>query len=193
VQEGKCYSLFTRQAHDARMPRYQVPEIMRVPLEELVLQIHFLALGQAGDFLQEVLQPPPEKAVAAAVATLQVLGALDELERLTPLGHHLAQLPMEPRLGKLLVTSILMGCLSGALTIAVCLSYQTPFLTAFQVHPAAPRALEATGTRPKLFLGEGLPDPACRRAMHPLGQGIMVMDETNPGYSCVSDSNSCTI
>lgn len=161
VREGKCYSLFTRQAHDARMPQYQVPEIMRVPLEELVLQIHLLALGKAGDFLQEVLQPPPEKAVAAALAALQVLGALDEEECLTPLGRHLAQLPMEPRLGKLLVTAAFMGCLSGALTIAACLSYKTPFLTAFQVPPTGPRAQRAKEARAvstcrKAFVGEGL-------------------------------------
>ena len=54
VRAGKCYSLFTRATHDARMPQYQVPEIMRVPLEELVLQIHLLGLGRASDFLAEV-------------------------------------------------------------------------------------------------------------------------------------------
>ena len=62
-----------------------------------------------------------------------MLGALDEDETLTPLGRHVAQLPMEPRLGKLLVTAAFMGCLSSALTIAACLSYKTPFQTAFQV------------------------------------------------------------
>ena len=64
---------------------------------------------------------------------MQVLGALDAEEVLTPLGRHLAQLPMEPRLGKLLVTATFMGCLSSALTIAACLSFKTPFQTAFQV------------------------------------------------------------
>jgi HrpA-like RNA helicase len=141
VREGKCYSLFTRAAHDLRMPQFQVPEIMRVPLEELVLQIHLLGLGKASDFLAEVLQPPPEKAVVAAVAGLRMLGAVDGEEALTPLGRHLAQLPLEPRLGKLLVTAAFMGCLSAALTIAACLSYKTPFLTAFQARFAAIRGL----------------------------------------------------
>jgi HrpA-like RNA helicase len=60
-------------------------------------------------------------------------GALDESEKLTPLGVYLAQLPVDARLGKLLVTSVFMCCLSDALTIAACLSYKTPFSTAFAV------------------------------------------------------------
>lgn len=135
VREGKCYSLFTRDCHDTRMAPFQVPEIMRVPLEELVLQIHLLGLGRAAEFLPEALQPPPDKAVAAAVAALRTLGALDAEERLTPLGTYLAQLPVDPRLGKLLVTSVFMGCLSAAVTIAACLSYKSPFSTAFAVLP----------------------------------------------------------
>jgi HrpA-like RNA helicase len=133
VRSGKCYSLFTRDCHETRMPPFQVPEIMRVPLEELVLQIHLLHLGTAGGFLPELLQPPPQKAIDAAVHSLQVIGALDKHETLTPLGVYLAQLPVDPRLGKLLVTSVFMGCLSDALTIAACLSYKTPFSTAFAV------------------------------------------------------------
>jgi len=54
------------------MPPYQVPEVMRVPLEELVLQIHLLGLAPAAPFLAAMLQPPSDKAVAAAVRSLQV-------------------------------------------------------------------------------------------------------------------------
>ena len=60
--------------------------MVRVPLEELVLQIHLLGLGPAEAFVAGVLEPPPPKAVAAAVAALQVVGALDCAEHLTPLG-----------------------------------------------------------------------------------------------------------
>lgn len=65
--------------------------------------------------------------------TQRCAGALDEQEKLTPLGVYLAQLPVDARLGKLLVTSVFMCCLSDALTIAACLSYKTPFSTAFAV------------------------------------------------------------
>ena len=60
--------------------------MVRVPLEELVLQIHLLGLGPAGSFLERVLQPPPPKAVQGAVSQLQAVGALDASETLTPLG-----------------------------------------------------------------------------------------------------------
>jgi ATP-dependent RNA helicase DHX29 len=133
VREGKCYSLFTRQAYDTRMQPFQVPEIMRVPLEELVLQIHLLRLGKCEAVMAELLQPPLEKAVAAAVASLTVVGALNAQEVLTPLGKYLVQLPMDARLGKLLVTATFMGCLSSALTIAACLSHSAPFLSSFEV------------------------------------------------------------
>ena len=64
----------------------QAPEMVRVPLEELVLQIHLLRLGPAAAFLAKVLEPPPAKSVAGALAQLQAIGALTPAERLTPLG-----------------------------------------------------------------------------------------------------------
>lgn len=60
--------------------------MVRVPLEELVLQIHLLRLGRAAPFLARVLQPPPDKSVAGAVRMLQEVGALTPGEELTPLG-----------------------------------------------------------------------------------------------------------
>ena len=67
--------------------------MLRVPLEELVLQIHLLRLGRAGAFLAAVLEPPPERSVAAAVEQLQAIGALTSAEKLTPLGARPARGP----------------------------------------------------------------------------------------------------
>ena len=66
----------------------QVPEMARVPLEELVMQIHLLGQGPAAVFLANVLQPPPPRSIQAAVAHLQSLNALTPEEQLTPLGVH---------------------------------------------------------------------------------------------------------
>ena len=63
----------------------------------------------------------------------QVLGALSAEETLTPLGRHVAGLPLEPHLAKLLVLSAFLGCLSPALTCAACLSFESPFLSSFAV------------------------------------------------------------
>lgn len=60
--------------------------MVRVPLEELVLQIHLLGLGPAGQFLEKVLEPPPKASVEGALAHLQALGALTLDQQLTPLG-----------------------------------------------------------------------------------------------------------
>lgn len=64
----------------------QVPEMARVPLEELVMQIHLLGMGPASEFLDKVLQPPPARSIQAAVMQLQLLQALSPTEELTPLG-----------------------------------------------------------------------------------------------------------
>ena len=69
-----------------RIGHTQAPEMVRVPLEELVLQIHLLGLGRAAAFLATVLQPPPAAAVDGALATLRDVGALTADEQLTPLG-----------------------------------------------------------------------------------------------------------
>ena len=66
----------------------QAPEMVRVPLEELVLQIQLLKLGPTAAFLEQVIEPPPPRSVQAAVAQLQAVGALSAEEQLTPLGAH---------------------------------------------------------------------------------------------------------
>ncbi len=69
----------------------QAPEMVRVPLEELVLQIHLLGMGPAAAFLDKVIQPPPARSIQAAVAHLQALKALSPTEWLTPLGELLPE------------------------------------------------------------------------------------------------------
>ena len=59
----------------------------RVPLEELVLQIHLLGLGPAAEFLARVIEPPPAKSITGAVSQLQAIGALTPEEAFTPLGN----------------------------------------------------------------------------------------------------------
>ena len=62
--------------------------MVRVPLEELVLQIQLLRLGPTAAFLEQVIEPPPPRSIQAAVAQLQAIGALSPQEQLTPLGAH---------------------------------------------------------------------------------------------------------
>lgn len=68
------------------MLQYQLPEILRTPLQELCLHIKRLRLGTVGSFLAKALQPPDSLAVQNAIELLKTIGALDDMEELTPLG-----------------------------------------------------------------------------------------------------------
>ncbi|XP_054901731.1 ATP-dependent DNA/RNA helicase DHX36 [Poeciliopsis prolifica] len=126
VQPGKCYHLYNG-LRASLLEAYQLPEIMRTPLEELCLQIKILKLGSISRFLEKALDPPSEKAVNLAIKSLTDLNALDQAENLTALGFHLARLPVEPHIGKLILFGALLGCLDPVLTIAASLSFKDPF------------------------------------------------------------------
>lgn len=87
VQAGVCYRLYPKVIYDA-FPQYQLPEIIRTPLQELCLHIKSLQVGSIGSFLAKALQPPDALAVENAIELLKTIGALDDMEGLTPLGEH---------------------------------------------------------------------------------------------------------
>ncbi|XP_072248425.1 ATP-dependent DNA/RNA helicase DHX36 [Leuresthes tenuis] len=126
VRPGKCYHLYNG-LRASLLNAYQLPEIMRTPLEELCLQIKILKLGFISRFLEKALDPPTEKAVNLAIKNLTDLNALDHTENLTALGVHLARLPVEPHIGKLILFGALLGCLDPILIIAAALSFKDPF------------------------------------------------------------------
>jgi HrpA-like RNA helicase len=129
VRKGRCYRLFTKSAY-GRLPSSQDPEMHRVPLENMCLQIRLLGLGKPGKFLGSVIEPPPRKSIKAAVHHLRALGAfVAEGSELTPLGQHLARMPLDPQIGKMLVFGALMRCTEDVLTIAAALCSRSPFLS----------------------------------------------------------------
>lgn len=72
VQPGKCFHLFT-QHKMSQLADYQLPEMLRTPLEELVLQIKILKLGAALPFLDKAIEPPSQTAVLSALSSLYQL------------------------------------------------------------------------------------------------------------------------
>ncbi|KAG2261721.1 hypothetical protein Bca52824_068800 [Brassica carinata] len=128
VQPGQCYHLYPKCVYDA-FSEYQLPEILRTPLQSLCLQIKSLNFGTISKFLSRALQSPELLAVQKAIEYLKIIGALDENEQLTALGRYLAKLPMEPKLGKMLILGAILGCLDPILTVAAGLSVRDPFLT----------------------------------------------------------------
>ncbi|XP_030531691.1 DExH-box ATP-dependent RNA helicase DExH1 isoform X2 [Rhodamnia argentea] len=127
VQPGVCYRLYPRIVHDA-MLQFQLPEILRTPLQELCLHIKSLQLGAIGSFLSKALQPPDHLAVQNAIELLKTIGALDDKEDLTPLGRHLCTLHVDPNIGKMLLMGSIFQCLTPALIIAAALAYRDPFV-----------------------------------------------------------------
>ncbi|NWV60216.1 DHX36 helicase, partial [Malurus elegans] len=127
VQPGHCYHLYNG-LRASLLDDYQLPEILRTPLEELCLQIKILKLGEIAYFLSKLMDPPSHDAVMLAINHLMELNALDRQEELTPLGIHLARLPVEPHIGKMILFGALFCCLDPVLTIAASLSFKDPFV-----------------------------------------------------------------
>jgi len=126
VQAGYCFHLFTRLKEES-LAEYQVPEILRTPLEELCLQIKILKLGKIEQFLEKALQAPSSYSLKNAIRLLTELNALDANENLTPLGYHLAALPINPKVGKMILFGAIFSCLDPVLTIASSLGFKDPF------------------------------------------------------------------
>ncbi|MBN3325252.1 DHX29 helicase, partial [Atractosteus spatula] len=129
VREGFCFRLFTKERYEGFVD-YSVPEILRVPLEELCLHIMKCEYGSPEEFLSRSLDPPQPQSVSNAVSLLRRIGACEhDSPTLTPLGQHLAALPVNVKIGKMLVFGAIFGCLEPIATIAAAISEKSPFAT----------------------------------------------------------------
>lgn len=120
---GVCIRLYSEQDFDAR-PRYTDPEILRTNLAAVILQMAALQLGDVADF--PFLDPPERRSVNDGIAVLQELGAFDADGSITDLGRRLAQLPVDPRLGRMILQADVEGCLPEVLVLAAALSIPDP-------------------------------------------------------------------
>ncbi|XP_056162727.1 DExH-box ATP-dependent RNA helicase DExH7, chloroplastic-like isoform X3 [Syzygium oleosum] len=128
VKPGTCFCLYTHHRFEKLMRPFQAPEMLRMPLVELCLQIKLLSLGYIKPFLFKALEPPREEAMTSAISLLYEVGALEGNEELTPLGYHLAKLPVDVLIGKMMLYGAIFGCLSPILSISAFLSYKSPFV-----------------------------------------------------------------
>ncbi|XP_073416043.1 ATP-dependent RNA helicase DHX29 isoform X2 [Dendrobates tinctorius] len=129
VRDGFCFRLYTKERFHSFMD-YSVPEILRVPLEELCLHIMKCELGSPEDFLSKALDPPQLLVISNAMSLLRKIGACELAQpRLTPLGQHLAALPVNVKIGKMLIFGAIFGCLDSVATLAATMTEKTPFVT----------------------------------------------------------------
>ena len=91
-------------------------------------QVRLLRLGTPSDFLGRAVEPPEPEAITAAVRGLQAIQAMDDKQEITPLGFHLANLPVGAKLGKLLIFGCVFRCVEPMLTIAAAMSCRGPFV-----------------------------------------------------------------
>jgi ATP-dependent helicase HrpA len=123
VADGICIRLYDEQDW-ARRPPFTDPEILRSSLAAVILQMRSLGLGEVAAF--PFVQAPPPRAIADGYQLLAELNAVDERNELTPIGRELAHLPLDPRLGRMLLAAREHNCLREMLVIASALSVQDP-------------------------------------------------------------------
>ncbi|WP_431886007.1 ATP-dependent RNA helicase HrpA [Micromonospora wenchangensis] len=128
TSDGICIRLYDEQDFASR-PEFTDPEILRTNLASVILQMTAIGLGDLAAF--PFIDPPDRRNVTDGVNLLHELGALDPAEtdparRLTPLGRRLAQLPVDPRLARMVIEGERNGCATEVLVIAAALSIQDP-------------------------------------------------------------------
>jgi ATP-dependent helicase HrpA len=121
VAEGICIRLYDEKDFTGR-PRFTDPEILRSSLASVILRMKSLHLGVVEDF--PFIDAPSKRAIADGYQLLQELGAVDELNELTKLGSELAKLPLDPRVGRMILEAKSRSALSEVLIIASALSLQ---------------------------------------------------------------------
>lgn len=123
VAPGVCIRLYSEQDFAAR-PRYTEPEILRTNLAAVLLQMAALQLGDIEEF--PFLDPPDRRSVRDGVQLLAELGAFDQHGAITDLGRRLARLPVDPRLGRMILQAQTEGCVREMLVLAAALTIPDP-------------------------------------------------------------------
>lgn len=126
VRPGICFHLFTKPRQNT-LSKYIQPEVLRTRLDDVILMIKVLQLGKAKEFFETMLDPPKPIMLTISLKLLKCLNALDDDEKLTPLGYHLAKLPVAPQMGKMLLMGAIFSCLDPILSVAAFLDMKDAF------------------------------------------------------------------
>ncbi|KAJ1920222.1 helicase [Mycoemilia scoparia] len=128
VKSGICYHIYSRDTMQNVMPDYGLPEILRVPLEQICLRIKALGYTDSVDFLSKALDPPSIESINAAESLLLLMSAQTSYKgSLTPLGNLMALIPVDLKLAKMLIYGVMFDCIWPTITIAACMTTGSPF------------------------------------------------------------------
>jgi ATP-dependent helicase HrpA len=123
VASGVCIRLYAEDEFDLR-PAFTDPEVLRSSLAHVILRMKSLGLGSIEEF--PFIDPPSPKAIQDGYALLAELGAVDDANELTETGKQLAKLPVDPRIGRMVLAARAENALREVLIIASALSVQDP-------------------------------------------------------------------
>ena len=123
VASGIAIRLYAEQDFNER-PEFTTPEILRTSLASVILRMAALDLGEIALF--PFVEPPTPRQIQDGYQVLFELGAIDEKRQLTPIGRELARLPVDPRIGRMLIAARDFHCLSEMVILAAALSIQDP-------------------------------------------------------------------
>lgn len=130
VADGICIRLYTEDDYMSR-PEYTDPEILRTNLASVILQMTMLRVGAISDF--PFIQPPDSRAIASGIDTLTELRAIESPGHsrdgglhLTKIGRRLAEMPIDPRLGRMILAGIDEGVAREVMVIVAALTVQDP-------------------------------------------------------------------
>ena len=137
VADGICIRLYSEDDFNNR-PSYTDPEILRSSLAAVILRMAALKLGSVENF--PFIEPPAARAVTDGYQLLRELGAMDASGKITKLGYALARLPLDPRVGRIVLESQGKHCVSEMLIIASALAVPDPRERPFEKQQAADQA-----------------------------------------------------
>ncbi|XP_012281786.1 probable ATP-dependent RNA helicase DHX34 [Orussus abietinus] len=121
---GVCYRIYSEEEYMA-LEKYSTPELQRVPLDSLLLQMMAMGLPDSRKF--PFIEPPPSESIENSILSLKEHGALTDNEKLTCIGKTLAKLPVDITIGKMLIMGSIFHQVEPVLSLAAALSIQTPF------------------------------------------------------------------
>ena len=145
VSNGICVRLYSEEDFNGR-PAFTEPEILRSSLAAVILRMAALRLGDVAAF--PFIEAPSSRLIADGYLLLQELGAVDDKKQITEIGLQLSKLPLDPRVGRMILAAKREGCLNEILIIASVLSIQDP-----RERPMDKR--EAADNAHAKFAGEG--------------------------------------
>lgn len=146
TRPGIVYKLFSRK-QSLKLAPQQDPEILRIPLEQLCLSVKAMGEKNVEAFLGKALTPPSLAAIQTALKTLEDLNALDGTSgELTPLGKHMADIPADLRVAKMLIFGAVFRCLEPILVVASCMSVKSPFVSPMEKRDEAQTKKEQFAT-----------------------------------------------